>query len=335
VPDNDYAIPDDDYGIPDSNPESITQSSLAQDISPQEPQKIPSEAPLPMPEPTQTSEPTPIMPLQTPKSPPQQQKPIQQHLSQTPTQKSPNAEETNAIPQSPVHTNLAQHNKSAIERKHIGFNMLKEWDESQRHDLLFIKNLTDTIFQRLEVAMKLSYQRITSVIQLFERLQLDAHFWERENKILQLMASSKYFDPLSTAHSNNSPSNKIETNSNGQPSKDTDTFEMGCYQGALLEFEHGRRIWCDAAKKFSNNIQETIMKSILTQDLFAFESNIKTIHNKMNDIRILLKKESDKTYNKMKEFMGVYTSGLELKESKKTLSPVLMISSAISSLCTI
>jgi hypothetical protein len=316
VPDNDYAIPDDDYAISNSNPESITQSSLAQDLSPQGPPKIPTEAPPPMPEPMPTPEPTPIMTLQTPESPSQHEKPIQQPAPQTSPQKSPNAQETNAIPQSPVHTNLAQHNKSAIERKQIGFNMLKEWDESQRHDLLFIKNLTDTIFQRLEVAMKLSYQRITSVIQLFERLQLDAHFWERENKILQLMASSKYFDPLSTAHSSNSPSNKIETNSNGQPSKDSNTFEMGCYQGAMLEFERGRRIWCDAAKKFSNNIQETIMKSILTQDLFAFESNIKTIHNKMNDTRKLLKKESDKTYNKMKDFMGVYTSGLELNKTE-------------------
>lgn len=270
-----------------------------------------------MPEPTPTQEPTPIMPPQTPNSPPQQQKPIQQPLPQTPPNKSQNAHETNAIPQSPVHTNLAQHNKSAIERKQIGFNMLKEWDESQRHDLLFIKNLTDTIFQRLEAAMKLSYQRITSIIQLFERLQLDAHFFERENKIFQLMQSTKYFDPLSTAHSNNSPSNKIKANSNGQPpSGHTDTFEMGCYQGALLEFERGRRIWCDAAKKFSNNIQETIMKSILTQDLFAFESNIKTIHNKMHDTRKLLKKESDKTYNKMKEFMGTYTSGLELNKTE-------------------
>jgi hypothetical protein len=163
VPDEDYSIPQ--YGHSKSNEspsmpgdfppkdkipvDSLTQApkQILEKVPTQSPERIPEQDPVP--------QPTPI--LQPPVFDyPQRDlyQPMEDPAPQTPVKQLQNAKLTSALPQSPVTDNLSQHKQSATERKQIGFNLLKEWDESQRHDLLFIKNLADTIFQRLEAAMK-------------------------------------------------------------------------------------------------------------------------------------------------------------------------------------
>jgi hypothetical protein len=89
--------------------------------------------------------------------------------------------------------NVTEYTNMATERKSIGFNLLKEWDETHRHDLLFQQNFIDSLFGRLEKALKFSYQRINAVIEIFNLLKVDQQFLDKEKSIVQSIQGSKLF----------------------------------------------------------------------------------------------------------------------------------------------
>ena len=122
---------------------------------------------------------------------------------------------------------------------------------------MFLKNMCDSLLQRLENSLKLSYQRISSVIDIFRCMLIDQHFYEKENQIFALLATTKGFTLRDTVVKDKASAK--------EQSKETNT-EMDFYKTALLDFEKGRRIWCDCTQKFSIKIQETVLKNILTQD---------------------------------------------------------------------
>jgi hypothetical protein len=69
-----------------------------------------------------------------------------------------------------------------------------------------------------------------------------------------------------------------------------------------------------SSQKFSIIIENEILKTILTQDLFSYEKNIKTIFYQLAEMKKLLAKESSKTQSKIKEFVASYQDGLALNK---------------------
>lgn len=232
---------------------------------------------------------------------------------------------------------VTEYNNMATERKSIGFNLLKEWDETHRHDLLFQQNFIDSLFGRLEKALKFSYQRINAVIEIFNLLKVDQHFLDKEKSIIQSIQASKVFysSPNPTPKKVSKLKKKtLETSKKESESKlsisqytknkslasdphstpPSDLNPLDIYKNSLSEFQASRTFWVQSSQKFSIIIENEILKTILTQDLFSYEKNIKVIFHQLGEMKKLLAKESSKTQSKIKEFVASYQDGLALNK---------------------
>jgi hypothetical protein len=232
---------------------------------------------------------------------------------------------------------VTEYNNMATERKSIGFNLLKEWDETHRHDLLFQQNFIDSLFGRLEKALKFSYQRINAVIEIFNLLKVDQQFLDKEKSIAQSIQASKLFydetspntKKISKKEKKAVEQSKKESESKLSISQYTKNKSLACdpqngqtsnlgaleiYKNSLIEFQNSRTAWVQSSQKFSIIIENEILKTILTQDLFSYEKNIKVIFYQLAEMKKLLAKESSKTQSKIKEFVASYQDGLALNK---------------------
>lgn len=232
---------------------------------------------------------------------------------------------------------------ASMERKNIGFNLLKEWDEMHRHDLQFQQNFIQTLFERLEFALKQSYARIGAVIGIFNLLKVDEKFIERENFIHKSIHKCLSFHESSLDEINvqnaskkekkkakeikkendkkmslDSMERKMNINRGSVDSKGDKSNQIQNYSESLNEFWIARETWLNSSLKFSKFIDDKILKTLLTQDLFSYEKNIKVIYNKLSDMKKMLAKESEKTAEIIKEFIKNFKEGVTSnKEGKR------------------
>lgn len=188
--------------------------------------------------------------------------------------------------------------------------MLKEWNEDQKKSVVILKHFIEKMFERVEKRLKVSYLKVTKMIELFRTLLVDEHFYVREKRILDLIIYMKGdTEPSQQPKDQKSKKKSDVIQGNGGDYEMLDT--------CLESFEKGRKQMIIGAQELSKKIEQEILGITVKKDFKAHEKSIEKIYSQLWAIRKQVSAKSEKTSQKLTLFMKIYQDSFDDNQKGK------------------
>lgn len=182
-----------------------------------------------------------------------------------------------------------------LERKKIGWQMLKAWNENSKHNLLVSKGFIDDLYTRLMNSYSLSTNRYSTLEKFFKSV------------VLQLHSEVDFRDRMEEF--------QINPLNNTKKTTDLKTKEplLNTVAEFAREFETFNKKLNEAVNKIKKEIGENIIKNSVT----SFEESLKVILIKTTKMRKSLLKINNKTVDRLKKFQKALSENEQLIMKEK------------------
>lgn len=192
--------------------------------------------------------------------------------------------------------------QTCLERKKIGWQVLKGWDENTKHNLQVSKNFIEELFDRLGSVLSQSFKRYDCVYKFFEGflINIKTQIVLKEKMSLFRMDTSKPFN--------------LESGIRGSDLKKNEPLLH-----AMVEFNREYELFKKNLQLSLNKIKEEINLKILTHQVKPYEKNIKSLYSNIASMKKILIKRSNQTIKKLKRFRKAFDESiLDHKRGKRT-----------------
>lgn len=175
--------------------------------------------------------------------------------------------------------------QSCKERKKMGWEALKGWDDSTKHNLQMSKEFIEKLFTRLEDELALSYKRFEAVTKFFSGFKVAVH------STAELGPKQEIFQ---------------DSDASAIP-KPTELKIKDPFYYSIIEFNREYLLFRKHIETAIMRVDKEILEKVLGDQMKGFESSLKELYNKRDQIKKLLKKRSNKTGQKLKKLNKIYT----------------------------
>jgi hypothetical protein len=183
--------------------------------------------------------------------------------------------------------------KTCNERKKIGFETLKAWDENTKHNLQVSKEFIEELLNRIEILLEESSQRFSLLSQFLEKLTVQI------GSEISLAAKMQLF-----SLDYETPVESLET----MPRLQLKDKEPMLY--TMLEFNREYEVFSNKLRETTSRIKNEIIEKMLGKSIKPYEKTVRQMQSQIQDIKKLLFKRSGRTVDKLKKFGKVFQEGL-------------------------
>ena len=187
--------------------------------------------------------------------------------------------------------------RSCLERKKIGWETMKGWDENSKHNLQVNKDLIETLFQRIENRLGESYKRYDLIFTFFKGFSL------------QLKAGSNLTTGL--------PLFRVDENHYQQDITKEEKEKKEPYMLAISEFNKEFETFEQKLNKLAKDVPNQVSLKILAEAIRPYENNIKALYVKIDIMKKSLAKNAADTTDKLKVFSKHFSQGINQELSGK------------------
>jgi len=189
--------------------------------------------------------------------------------------------------------------KSCQERKKIGHETLKAWDENTKHNLQVSKDFIEELVFRIETLLGESFQRFNMLSLFLQKLTVVI------GSEISLSSKMDLFcldEETSIESIESIPRMKLKE-------KEPMLYTM-------LEFNREYEMFANKLKETTLRIQNEVVEKILGKSMKPYEKTVKQFQTQAQDLKKLLIKRSNRTLDKLKKFVKIFQDGL-IDETKK------------------
>ena len=183
--------------------------------------------------------------------------------------------------------------KTCEERKKIGHETLKAWDQNTKHNLQVSKDFIEELLSRIEILLDESSQRFSLLSLFLEKLTVQIGSDVALSTKMQLFSLDDE-TPVDSLES--MPRMKLKTN------------EPMLY--TMLEFNREYEVFSKKLRETTSRIKNEIVEKMLGKSIKPYEKTVKQLQSQIQDIKRLLLKRSNRTEDKLKKFGKVFHEGL-------------------------
>ena len=192
--------------------------------------------------------------------------------------------------------------KHCLERKKIGWEVLKGWDENSKHNLQVNKELIESLFLRLENTLRESYKRYDLIFSFFDKF------------LLEIKGGSQLEKGISLFKLGN---NVLKSKSQMSKTEIDEREQREPYMLTIAQFNNEFKEFETKLKKNTERMQKEINKKILAEHIRPYENNIKALYVKIEIRKKNLAKRSSETTDKLKVFSKQFKEVMITEEKRK------------------
>lgn len=173
--------------------------------------------------------------------------------------------------------------KSVFERKQIGMERLKLWDDISKSNIQMIKALVDSLFVALDSKLNDSFERYEKVYKFFSQIKMT---------FLSRLKFSKEPD-LFQSQNDDSVDSRSQS-------------EFCSFFDFVKTFEDDLETFQDQINSHKNEVQKNINQRIMSEKVKQKELRIKELYAEVKELKLKLQKMSMLTSNKLKNLMKAF-----------------------------
>lgn len=182
---------------------------------------------------------------------------------------------------------------SCQDRKKLGHETLKAWDENTKHNLQVSRDFIEELLLRIESLLAESSERFSLLTLFLQKLSV------RIGSEVSLASKMSLFslDPRT-------PVDALET----IPRMKLKQTEPMLH--TMLEFNREYERFSAKLKESTSRIQNEIVQRILGKSILSYEKTVKQLQAQIQNVKKNLLKRSSRTMDKLKKFGKVFQDGL-------------------------
>lgn len=192
--------------------------------------------------------------------------------------------------------------KSIFERKKIGMDKLKNWDEASKTNIQMVKIFVDNMFVELDNKLNESFQRYEKIYKFFSQIRLTYVSRMKLSEDTTLFG----FDSFQS----NENTNKSNTANNP-------------FSDFIKSFDDNLNSFQDKVNSYKTQIVEKINNNILTETVKLKETEIKQLFVEVKTIKAKVQKISLLTSNKLKNLSKAFKE--YFVDANKTKRPIINV----------
>ena len=173
--------------------------------------------------------------------------------------------------------------KSVFERKQVGMERLKLWDELSKNNIQMIKALVDGLFVALDSKLNDSFERYEKVYRFFSQIKMT---------FLSRLKFSKEPHLFQSENDGGSESRKQS--------------DLCSFFDFVKTFENDLENFQDQVNSYKNEVQKNINQRIMSDKVKQMELRIKELYAEVKGLKLKLQKMSMLTSNKLNNLMKAF-----------------------------
>ena len=183
--------------------------------------------------------------------------------------------------------------KTCGERKKIGFETLKAWDENTKHNLQVSKEFIEELLSRIEILLTESAQRFDMLSLFLEKLVVQI------GSDIQLSSKMQLF-----SLDDDTPVSSLES----MPRTQLKEKEPMLY--TMLAFNREYEVFSKKLRDTTQRVKSEIIEKVLGKTIRPYEKTVKQLQAQIQDIKKLMLKRSGRTEDKLKKLGKVFQEGM-------------------------
>ena len=176
--------------------------------------------------------------------------------------------------------------KTCFERKKVGMQRLKCWDEDTKHNLEVSKNFIEDLFQRIEFTLAQSLKRYNSIYTFFDSF------------IITLKSQIVLREKIELFRMNINESGDIGSNVRSADLKEREPMVF-----VMVEFNREYELFNKKLETAMEKVSLEVNAKIMSNQVKPYQDNMKSLYSKVSSLRKELLKCSNKTIYKLKKLI--------------------------------
>lgn len=181
--------------------------------------------------------------------------------------------------------------RSCKDRKKVGWESLKGWDDSTKHNLQMSKEFIEKLFLRLEDELEMSFKRFETVSKFFAGFKVT-------------MLSNAELGPKIDIFKDS----QTQTLKSPMSLKNNDPLYY-----SMAEFNREYLVFRKHVETSMMRVEKEILNKVLGDQIKNYENSLKELYSKRETIKKQLKKRSHKTAQKLKKLTKIYNDSVSEK----------------------